>query len=118
MYKLIAIDLDGTLLNSYGVISEVDKNALKEAIKKGSKSNSYFWKRNYVCKKLCKRYWDRRRYYLWKWCYWYIIYKKIKLYIIQYIDKKKVYKLLKFVKKIVFIIMFLQKILFNKFTCI
>ena len=25
MYKLIAIDLDGTLLNSYGVISEVDK---------------------------------------------------------------------------------------------
>ena len=20
-------------------------------------------------KKLCKRYWDRRRYYLWKWCY-------------------------------------------------
>lgn len=37
MYKLIAIDLDGTLLNSYGVISEVDKNALKEAIKKGVK---------------------------------------------------------------------------------
>ena len=30
----------------------------------------------------------------------------------QYIDKKKFYKLLKFVKKIVFIIMFLQKILF------
>ena len=37
MYKLIAIDLDGTLLNSYGVISEVDKNALKEALKKGVK---------------------------------------------------------------------------------
>ena len=37
MYKLIALDLDGTLLNSYGVISEVDKNALKEAIKKGVK---------------------------------------------------------------------------------
>ena len=32
MYKLIAIDLDGTLLNSYGVISEEDKANLKKAI--------------------------------------------------------------------------------------
>ena len=37
MYKLIAIDLDGTLLNSYGVISEIDKEAIKKAIKKGVK---------------------------------------------------------------------------------
>lgn len=37
MYKLIAIDLDGTLLNSYGTISEEDKIALKRAIEKGIK---------------------------------------------------------------------------------
>lgn len=32
MYKLIAVDLDGTLLNSYGNVSEEDKKAVKEAI--------------------------------------------------------------------------------------
>ena len=37
MYKLIAIDLDGTLLNSYGEISKQDKHAIKEAIQKGIK---------------------------------------------------------------------------------
>ena len=35
MYKLIAIDLDGTLLNSYGMVSEKNKQALIEANKKG-----------------------------------------------------------------------------------
>ena len=36
MYKLIAIDLDGTLLNSYGIVSEKNKQALIEANKKGA----------------------------------------------------------------------------------
>ena len=31
MYKLIAIDLDGTLLNSYGTISEKNKDVIKKA---------------------------------------------------------------------------------------
>ena len=35
MYKLIAIDLDGTLLNSYGEVSQKNKHALKYAIEKG-----------------------------------------------------------------------------------
>lgn len=35
MYKLVAIDLDGTLLNSYGEISFENKNAIKNAIEKG-----------------------------------------------------------------------------------
>ena len=35
MYKLVAIDLDGTLLNSYGVISEKNKIAINQAIQKG-----------------------------------------------------------------------------------
>ena len=36
MYKLIAIDLDGTLLNSYGQISEKNKQALKQAQEQGA----------------------------------------------------------------------------------
>lgn len=35
MYKLVAIDLDGTLLNSYGQVSEKNKEALLKAKKKG-----------------------------------------------------------------------------------
>jgi len=36
MYKLIAIDLDGTLLNSYGQISEKNKEAIEYAKNKGA----------------------------------------------------------------------------------
>ncbi len=35
MYKLIAIDLDGTLLNSYGQVSERNRKALRKAQSKG-----------------------------------------------------------------------------------
>jgi len=35
MYKLIAIDLDGTMLNKYGIVTEGTKNAIKNAIQKG-----------------------------------------------------------------------------------
>lgn len=35
MYKLVAIDLDGTLLNSYGEVSESTKDEIKKAIKNG-----------------------------------------------------------------------------------
>lgn len=37
MYKLIALDLDGTLLNSYGEISDKNKEAIKYAMNKGVK---------------------------------------------------------------------------------
>lgn len=37
MYKLIAIDLDGTLLNSYGEITKENRQAIKYAIDKGVK---------------------------------------------------------------------------------
>ena len=36
MYKLIAIDLDGTLLNSYGQVSEKNRLALKQAQENGA----------------------------------------------------------------------------------
>ena len=35
MYKLIAIDLDGTLLNSYGEVTDENKMAIENAISKG-----------------------------------------------------------------------------------
>lgn len=36
MYKLVAIDLDGTMLNSYGMVTENTKKAIKEAMNKGA----------------------------------------------------------------------------------
>ena len=36
MYKLVAIDLDGTLLNSYGDVSNNNKEKLKKAIEMGT----------------------------------------------------------------------------------
>ena len=35
MYKLMAIDLDGTLFNSYGEVSEENKKAIQYAMNKG-----------------------------------------------------------------------------------
>ena len=35
MYKLVAVDLDGTMLNQYGVVTENTKNVIKKAIEKG-----------------------------------------------------------------------------------
>ena len=36
MYKLVAIDLDGTLLNKYGIVTEDTINTIKETIRKGT----------------------------------------------------------------------------------
>lgn len=36
MYKLVAIDLDGTMLNSFGEVTENTKRVIKETIKKGT----------------------------------------------------------------------------------
>lgn len=52
MYKLVAIDLDGTLLNSHGEVSLENKKAIQQAIKKGviivlaSRKNATISKRN------------------------------------------------------------------------
>ena len=37
MYKLVAIDLDGTLLNSYGQVSEKNRSALQKIQEKGTR---------------------------------------------------------------------------------
>lgn len=36
MYKLVATDLDGTMLNSYGMVTENTKKAIKKTIEKGT----------------------------------------------------------------------------------
>ena len=36
MYKMIAVDLDGTMLNSYGIVTEYTKKVIKETIEKGT----------------------------------------------------------------------------------
>lgn len=36
MYKLVAVDLDGTMLNTYGIVTENTKKVVKEAIEKGT----------------------------------------------------------------------------------
>ena len=36
MYKLVAIDLDGTMLNQYGIITEETKDVIKKVQEKGT----------------------------------------------------------------------------------
>ena len=36
MYKIVAVDLDGTLLNSLGEVSEKTKETIKKAINRGA----------------------------------------------------------------------------------
>ena len=35
MYKLVAVDLDGTMLNQYGMVTENTKRVIKNTIQKG-----------------------------------------------------------------------------------
>ena len=51
MYKLIAIDLDGTLLNSYGEVSNRNKEALRYAIQNGAMIVLASRKNASICKK-------------------------------------------------------------------
>lgn len=59
MYKLVAIDLDGTLLNSSGEVSLANKEAIKKAVEKGTNIVLASRKNAYFCKKFSKRNWSR-----------------------------------------------------------
>ena len=54
MYKLVAIDLDGTMLNSYGMVSKKQKNNKKSRRTRSRSSNS-IRKTNRFNKRNCKR---------------------------------------------------------------
>lgn len=36
MYKIVAVDLDGTMLNKYGIVTEETKQTIKQTIEKGT----------------------------------------------------------------------------------
>lgn len=59
MYKLIAIDLDGTLLNSYGEVSKQNKEAIQKATKNGTEVVLASRQNACICKKYSNRNWSR-----------------------------------------------------------
>lgn len=59
MYKLIAIDLDGTLLNSSGEVSIANKESIKNAVKNGANVVLASRKNAVFCKEFSKRNWSR-----------------------------------------------------------
>lgn len=59
MYKLVAIDLDGTLLNSYGEVSNDTKKALLEAKNNGTEIVLASRKTNKLYRKFGFRTWCR-----------------------------------------------------------
>lgn len=59
MYKLVAIDLDGTLLDSYGEVSLENKEAIQKAKEKGVYIVTASRENANKCKKYCIRNWSR-----------------------------------------------------------
>jgi len=59
MYKLVAIDLDGTLLNSYGEVSDKNKEAIAKAIQKGVMIVLASRKNANICTKFGKWNWSK-----------------------------------------------------------
>lgn len=59
MYKLVAIDLDGTLLDSSGEVSLENKEAIKNAVEKDTNIVLASRKNAKLCKKFSKRNWSR-----------------------------------------------------------
>lgn len=55
MYKLVAIDLDGTLLNSFGEVSKANKEAIQKATKNGTEVVLASRKNASFGKKYCNR---------------------------------------------------------------
>lgn len=68
MYKLIAIDLDGTLLNSYSEISKENKTALQMAKQKGAEIVLASRKNFKFYRKYSKRIRSGPLSYFGKWC--------------------------------------------------
>jgi len=58
MYKLVAIDLDGTLLNSYGEVSDKTRKALQEAKNRGIEIVLASRTSNWLYKKYSNRAWS------------------------------------------------------------
>ena len=68
MYKLIAIDIDGTLLNSNGEVTENTKLALKKAMEQGMEIVLASRKNYRINRKYVFRGWHKKLFDFWKWC--------------------------------------------------
>ena len=69
MFKLVAIDLDGTLLNSYSEVTEKTKLALKKATQNGVEVVLASRQNNKLCREYSKRSWSRQLLDFRKWIY-------------------------------------------------
>ena len=67
MYKLVAVDLDGTMLNHYGEISEKTKEIVTKCIEKRYRNCISFRKTNRLDKNNCKGVRNKRIFYSWQW---------------------------------------------------
>ncbi len=67
MYKMIAIDLDGTMLNSYGEVTENTKRVIKQTIQNGTEVIIASRKKYRFNKISSKRNWKYKIYDCWKW---------------------------------------------------
>ena len=68
MYKLIAIDVDGTLLNSRGEVTENTKIALRKAMEQGMEIVLASRKNYRINRKYIIRNWNKKLFDFWKWC--------------------------------------------------
>lgn len=68
MYKLVAIDLDGTLLNSYGIVTEYTKQTIKKCIQKGIEIVLASGRPNDSIEAIAKEIGATKLFYIRKWC--------------------------------------------------
>ena len=54
MYKIAAIDLDGTMLNKYGAVTDETKSAIKELHKKGIITKMFTGDSKEIAEKIAK----------------------------------------------------------------
>jgi len=69
MYKLIAIDLDGTLLDSYGDVSIDNKKALENAKKNNIEVVLTSGRMSTSVKGIAEETRSKQLYNIWKWCF-------------------------------------------------
>ena len=68
MYKLVAVDLDGTMLNHYGEISGKTKEIVTKCIEKRYRNCISFRKTHRFIKNNSERFRHQRLFYSWQWC--------------------------------------------------
>ncbi len=68
MYKLVAIDLDGTMLNSYGQVTQNTKNTIQKTIEKGTEVVIASGRPIDSIKAIAEEIRKQKIFNCWKWC--------------------------------------------------